>query len=204
MGKQPTEKSKPYHHGDLRRALIAAALEILHNEQAWDFTLRELARRAGVSHAAPYRHFADKQELLAEVAALGFETLRQRLLQATQQHQNDSKAQLSAMGQAYVAFAVEHPAHFRLMFGSELAGEQRYPALLEAAAATRGTMTEAVRRSAEAGLFGASDPQVQALAAWSLVHGLAMLLIDRRVEPMPVDVPALAGAITQAFVRGMS
>lgn len=204
MDSQPTDSSKPYHHGDLRRALMTAALEILHKEQAWDFTLRELARRAGVSHAAPYRHFADKQELLSEVAALGFETLGQRLLQARRQHQANPKTQLSAMGEAYVLFAVENPAHFRLMFGPELAAERSYPVLAKAAAATREIMAEAVRDSAAAGLFGSSDPQVQALAAWSLVHGLAMLLIDKRVEPMPTDVAALTGAITRAFVHGLN
>lgn len=199
---QDGSTDKPYHHGDLRRALITAALEILNQEQDWSFTLRELARRAGVSHAAPYRHFADKQELLAEVAALGFEALRQRLLQVQQQVPEDSKAQLSAMGEAYVVFAVEHPAHFRLMFGPDLAGEQRFPALIEAATATREVMADAVQRSAGAGLFGANDPQIQALAAWSLVHGLAMLLIDQRVQPMPTDIHGLAAAITHAFVHG--
>lgn len=193
---------RPYHHGDLRRTLIATALKMLRQDQAWDFTLRELARRAGVSHAAPYRHFADKRELLAEVAALGHAALQEKMQEATQRHPDDPKAQLSALGQAYVAFAVENPAHFRLMFGPELATDPRHPVLQKAADATHALMIEAVRRSAAAGLFGIEDSRIQALAAWSLVHGLAMLLIDNRVRPMPADVNRLTAAITKAFVQG--
>lgn len=203
MGKKQAPAPRRYHHGDLRRAIIDAALQILTEEQNWDFTLRELARRAGVSHAAPYKHFAHKQELLSEVAALGFVALRQQMLKAVERHRDDPRAQLGAMGEAYVVFAVEHPAHFRLMFGPTLIGPQRSPALQEAAAASRQVMVDAVQRSAAAGLFGSDSTEIQALAAWSLVHGLAMLLIDNRVEPAPADVHAVAAAVTKAFVSAL-
>src|SRR4051812_17717177 len=94
----------PYHHGDLRRALIEMALTMLTEEGAWNFTLREVARRAGVSHAAPYNHFADKSALLAELAALGFETLRAQMETAAQRHPRSSRQALIAIGEAYVRF----------------------------------------------------------------------------------------------------
>lgn len=200
--KKTQAAGRPYHHGDLRRALLDTALQILREERNWDFTLRELARRAGVSHAAPYKHFADKQDLLSAVAALGFDALRRQMQAAIERHADDPVTQLAAMGEAYVVFAVDNPAHFRLMFGPDLIGEQPSPALQEAADASRQVMLETVRKSAAAGLFGSKDADVQALAAWSLVHGLAMLLIDNRLDPMPMDAHALAAAVTRAFISG--
>src|SRR5262245_29811022 len=101
-------RAQPYHHGDLRRALTDTALTMVTEEGAWNFTLREVARRAGVSHAAPYNHFADKAELLAEVAALGFRGLRRELEGAARRARSPGQALLN-IGTAYVRFGVEHP-----------------------------------------------------------------------------------------------
>ena len=174
----------PYHHGDLRRALVNAALALVTEEQDWGFSLREVARRAGVSHNAPYKHFADKRDLLAAIAAAGFEALRARLVAAVAETRS-ADAALVAIGVAYVRFGVENPAHYRLMFGPTLtAVEGGLPVLVVGAAAgAKSVLQEAVLRGAEAGCFTASpDSQaeldVAALSAWSLVHGLAMLAID--------------------------
>src|SRR4030095_395019 len=99
----------PYHHSDLRRALIDAALAMLTEEGAWNFTLRAVARRAAVSHAAPYNHFPDKTALLAEVAALGFQTLRQQMDTAARKHARSARQALLGIATAYVRFGVEHP-----------------------------------------------------------------------------------------------
>jgi len=173
-----------YHHGDLRRALVDAALALVAEEQDWGFSLREVARRAGVSHNAPYNHFADKRDLLAAVAAAGFESLRARMLAAAADA-GAAESALVAIGAAYVRFGTENPAHYRLMFGPALVtvGQCLPAALAEAAAGAKAVLEEAVLRGAREGRFAASpdDPaalDLAVLAAWSIVHGLTMLGID--------------------------
>jgi AcrR family transcriptional regulator len=180
--KAPSNPSKaPYHHGDLRRALIETALTMVREEGAWSFTLREVARRAGVSHAAPYNHFEDKSALLAEVAVLGFQALRREMETASQRHARSPREALAGIGAAYVRFGVENPAHYRLMFGPDLADRERHPALARAADAAFATLTDTLAVGQSAGVFRPGVVRDQALAAWSLVHGLTTLLIDRRL-----------------------
>src|SRR6201991_1831635 len=115
MPKTKDTNERPYHHGDLRRAIVRAALEILSETQSLEFSLRELARRAGVSHNAPYKHFAEKRELLAAVSAAGFEALTKRM-GAEAAKLDHPRAQLFAVLRAYVHYGVENPALYRLMF----------------------------------------------------------------------------------------
>ena len=176
----------PYHHGDLRRALIDTALAMVTEEGTWTFTLREVARRAGVSHAAPYNHFADKAALLAEVAALGFQALRREMETAARRPRSSRQA-LVGIATAYVRFGVEHPAHYRLMFGPELAEKERYPALQQASDATFAALTSVLERGQAAGQVRPGSVRDQALAAWSLVHGLTTLLIDQRLSFLGVS-----------------
>ena len=178
----PARPAKSYHHGDLRRALIDTALAMVTEEGAWNFTLREVARRAGVSHAAPYNHFEDKSALLAEVAALGFHSLREALEVAAGEQPHSAGQALARVGAAYVRFGVEHPAHYRLMFGAELADKERYPALQEASDAAFGVLTGVLERGQASGQVRRDPVLDQALAAWSLVHGLTTLLIDQRAS----------------------
>jgi AcrR family transcriptional regulator len=197
----------PYHHGDLRRALIETALAMVTEEGTWKFTLREVARRAGVSHAAPYNHFADKSALLAEVAALGFQALRRELEEAARRPRS-SRQVLIGIAVAYVRFGVEHPAHYRLMFGPELAEEEeRYPVLQQASDATFTALTTALERGQAVDEVRPGSVRDQALAAWSLVHGLTTLLIDQRLSSLGVSASEaerqarLAGA---ALFEGLS
>jgi AcrR family transcriptional regulator len=196
----------PYHHGDLRRALIDTALAMVTEEGTWNFTLREVARRAGVSHAAPYNHFADKSALLAEVAALGFQALRREMEEVARRPRSSRQA-LITIAVAYVRFGVEHPAHYRLMFGPELAEEERYPVLQQASDATFAVLTSALERGQAAGEVRPGSVRDQALAAWSLVHGLTTLLIDQRLSFLGVSTSEaerqarLAGA---ALFEGLS
>jgi AcrR family transcriptional regulator len=171
----------PYHHGDLRRALIETALGMVTEEGAWNFTLREVARRAGVSHAAPYNHFADKSALLAEVAALGYQALG-RDMEAAGHRPRSSRQALLGLATAYVRFGIEHPAHYRLMFGPELADKERYPVLQQASDATFAALTRALERGQAAGDVRRGSVRDQAVVAWSLVHGLTTLLIDQRLS----------------------
>ena len=186
--KQPSgSQTKQYHHGDLRRALTDAALAMVTEEGAWNFTLREVARRAGVSHAAPYNHFADKAELLAEVAALGFRALR-RGMEGGSRGARSARRALLGIATGYVRFGVEHPAHYRLMFGPELAQKERYPVLQEASDATFAVLTSALQRGQAAGELRRGPVRDQAVVAWSLVHGLTTLLIDQRLSFLGVSI----------------
>jgi AcrR family transcriptional regulator len=188
----------PYHHGDLRRALIDTALTMVTEEGTWNFTLREVARRAGVSHAAPYNHFADKTELLAEVAALGFQELGREMDRSARRPRSAHQA-LLAIATAYVRFGVKHPAHYRLMFGPELAAKEQYPVLQQASDATFSALTGALERGQAAGALRRGPVRDQAVAAWSLVHGLTSLLIDQRLSFLGIS---LTEADRQARVAG--
>jgi AcrR family transcriptional regulator len=173
-----------YHHGDLRRALIDSALALVAKEQNWAFSLREVARHAGVSHNAPYNHFADKRELLAAVAAAGLEALRGRILDAISNIDAADKA-LIRTGVVYVKFGLENPAHYRLMFSSELSAGTlaRPPMVVEAGLRTREVLESIIRRGVRDGIFATAlnrndELQAAVLTAWSAVHGLTMLSID--------------------------
>jgi AcrR family transcriptional regulator len=175
---------RPYHHGGLRSALIEAAMTMLTEEQNWNFSLREVASRAGVSHNAPYNHFADKRELLVAVASLGFARLRERMLSALAGARNPKTA-LIGIGVAYVEFGLQNPAHYRLMFGPALSSAEdgRPSLLMQAAAGARSVLDDTIARGAQAGVFAVSprnkrELQVAALTAFSTVHGLTMIAID--------------------------
>jgi AcrR family transcriptional regulator len=171
-------KQRSYHHGDLRQALVHSALEILSEAGVGGLSLRAAARRAQVSAMAPYRHFADKEALLAAVAEYGFRELASRLTAATATAA-DPRAGLAALGVAYVLFACDQPSLFKLMFGPTIERKSGHPVLEEAGSAC----FNALRQAVEAAKFfeGDYDPGDVALACWSLVHGLSALIVDGRL-----------------------
>jgi AcrR family transcriptional regulator len=177
---------KPYHHGDLRRVVIETALRLVTEEQDWTFSLREVARRAGVSHRAPYNHFPEKLDLLAAVAAVGFDRLHDGLARATEGI-GDPETLLDLICRTYVHLGLENPALYRLMFGPVLSdtGAGDRPTVARAAGdRARAVLEDAILRGARAGVFAVSadnrrDAILAAFAAWSAVHGLTMLVIDR-------------------------
>ena len=200
--------ARKYHHGDLRRALIDAALSLLTESQDWGFSLREVARRAGVSHNAPYNHFPEKRDLLGAVSAAGFQTLRGRMLDRL--GEADPAADLRATTQAYLGFAAENPALYRLMFGSALVdgGRTRPLDALEAGKATKAVLDQIIERGATAGRFAVdpADPdalRLAALACWSGIHGLTMLLLDSKVVDPP-PVPLLVDALVTRMLEGLT
>ena len=208
MRKRPAPPTRPYHHGDLRRALIAAALDLVTEKQDWTFSLREVARRAGVSHNAPYSHFAEKQDLLAAVAAAGFEVLRDRMRSAVAGLQA-ADAALIASGRAYVDFALENPARYRLMFGPELAkAAGGRPAEARAAGdEARAVLIDIIRAGARSGVFAipSDDPrdiEIAVLSAWSVVHGLTLLLLDNLREGTAAADDVIEG-VQQTLLRGL-
>jgi len=179
-----------YHHGDLRAALIRAGLAILAEEGMQALTLRAVARRAGVSHNAPYRHFADKEALLAAIAEEGFVELAARVEEARSHAPASPRAQLEDSGWAYVQFALAHPDHLRVMFGVPFTDPQAYPGLLAAGARAFRVLVEIIEAGQQAGEFIAGEPRQIAFAAWGMVHGLALLLANQQV---PRDLRATYG-----------
>lgn len=180
-----SEGAKPYHHGNLREALVEAALGLLERDGA-AFTLRAAAKAVGVSHTAPYNHFSDKAALLAVVSIRGFEMLEAAVEAARAEAGADPGAQLAATGEAYVFFAAEHPALFRLMFGPRT--EDRYSEAVRAASLSAfEALVRVMRNGMEQGVFRPGDPRASAFTAWSLVHGMAQLAIDRTGPLFPDD-----------------
>jgi AcrR family transcriptional regulator len=201
---KPRADERPYHHGDLRRAMVKAAFELLHETQGLEFSLRELARRAGVSHNAPYKHFADKRELLAAVSAAGFEKLTKRMADGRARH-SDPRAQLFAVLRAYIDHGVESPALYSLMFGGYLSGPDRERPAIELAEAEKAkTLLADVIVAGGLGHVVAgkswNERKVAGaiLACWSLVHGLTLLMADGLVGPKKK-----AGALGDSLVQGM-
>ncbi len=191
----PTPKAT-YHHGDLRTALLEAAVVALREGGIAGLSLRDCARRVGVSHAAPYRHFASKDLLLAAIAGQGFAWLA-AAGRAAMAGQRDPQARLDAYGQAYVRFAVAHPEHFRVMFTAQIADCTE--ADQEVADAAFGLLRDAVAAVQAASPDAAiPDADTAAVAYWSRPHGLAMLLLDGRVPPEAWDTPQKLAALVHA------
>ena len=185
--------SRRYHHGDLRRAVLDAAVTVITESGPSGVSLRDLARRAGVSHAGPIHHFGDKAGVLTALAAEGYTLLADAVIDAQQR-----TGQLVEMGVAYIRFAVEHRAHFEVMFRPDL-----YHADDPAVASAR-------QRASEALVSGAgsvtdrqpgSDTDLLAVAAWSLVHGFATLWLTGALQTeLGPDLDAAARAVAETLV----
>ena len=180
-----SHRKRSYHHGDLQAALIQSAGDILEKEGVEALSLREVARRAGVSHSAPYRHFAEREALLAALAAEGFGMLAQAQQAAA------ASGGLRGMGEAYVQFALAHPQRFRLMFGGQIS-IAKHAQLREVATKTFTGLSGAL----SAGVPEAKGARDASIAAWALVHGLAQLLLGDRIAKA-----AKQGRDDAAFVR---
>ena len=187
-----------YHHGDLKRALTGAALSLVAEKGPKGFTLTEAARRAGVSAAAPYRHFADKAELLATVAHQGFVELHAEL-RAAAESASEPKARVIDLGCAYVRWAINHPDHYRVMFGAEL-NKADHPILAVAAEQAFDDLLDAITKCQEAGLVEGQDPRDVAGPLWSLVHGIASLVIGGELRAVEIHQDTelmVVGSVTQ-------
>lgn len=196
----PARRRRPanrYHHGDLRRALIAEAVRTIQHDGIAGLTLRAVGLRLRVSRTALYRHFADKAALLAAVAGDGFSLLRTALSAAWEQGGRNRDA-FEAMGLAYVRFALDHPAHYRVMFGGFRQGAVVDEALSHEAECAFRVLVDALVEQQRAGLVRRDDPLQLARFIWSLVHGIAMLAIDGQLQQQGADAETVAGF---AFAR---
>lgn len=190
-----------YHHGDLRNALVSEGLKLLEEAGHSDFTLRDLARRVGVSAAAPYAHFTDKSALLAAIATTGFVRLKAALESAVA-NDKDPAAQFLHMGSAYVRFGMDHPALYKLMFASEElpAKQGDFPELQGAAEAAFDLLTGLLERMQRQGFLRAGDPEADGLSVWAHVHGLASLIITGRVECAGDPAPQPAECVSSSLM----
>ena len=158
-----------YHHGDLRNGLLEAARSILEEESLSALTLRAVARKAGVSHAAPYRHFPNHEALLVELSIEGFDELRDAIADAAKAQGSESD-KIASIGAAYMRFVAARPALARLMFGGQLPNRDQFPAL--------GLKADSIGAEIGATL---SDNAL-GLAVWAAVHGLAMLVLENVID----------------------
>ena len=172
-------ESRPYHHGNLREALLQAAIRLIAEMGPNNFTLREVARRASVSHNAPYRHFRDKDDLLGAVAAQGFRELTQAMLEEAASKSN-ARDRLKHSGLAYVSFALRRPEHFTVMFDLP-ASKCQHPECTEASKGAFAALLSFVEDCQVEGQLPSGRSRERALLAWSLVHGIARLAVTGRL-----------------------
>jgi len=173
-GKKP---AKPYHHGDLRRALLDEALRTIQTHGVEHLTMRSVGERLGVSRSALYRHFADKQSLLATVGTEGFRMLRQALADAWERN-GRCRSGFAGMARAYVQFAVEHPSHYRVMFGGFIESAAKDDEFIGEARAAFQVLVDALVEQQNTCAIRRDEPVLMAHFVWALVHGTAMLVID--------------------------
>ncbi|MER6466052.1 TetR/AcrR family transcriptional regulator [Streptomyces sp. NPDC001288] len=186
-----SQAGSTYHHGDLRAACLRAARELLEEDGSAGLSLRAVARRAGVSATAPYRHYADRDALVSAVAAQGYRELAGHLLAA---HPSPTTPdELAAVAVAYVRFALDHPALFRAMFAEpcDPNSEERVAATAAISAYVHGIVR---------GAFPDADADALSTTVWALVHGLAFLHLDGKLD---ASAPELVAAQVRAAVRAL-
>jgi AcrR family transcriptional regulator len=183
----PTQPRRPYHHGNLRRALLDEALITIRAEGVHALTLREIGARLGVSRTALYRHFADKRALLTAVATEGFRMLREQLVTAWEEG-GRGRPGFQSMGVAYVRFAVANPSHYSVMFGGFVDAQAPEPGLCAEAEGAFQALVDALTALQREGIVRSDDAVLMARFVWAVVHGVAMLGIDGQLpEPGGVE-----------------
>lgn len=204
----PLERSDGrYHHGDLKPALKQAARERLSSHGSSAISLREIARTLGVSHAAVYRHYTDREELLADLAADGFATLARAQREAIVAAGPSPVEQLKACGRAYVRFGIDQPHLLQLMFGPEIERATTYGPLAEGGCELAAILSDLIGQGQASGDLRGGDSRDLALAAWSIVHGLTLLLVGQRIPGATVDMvfaKRAARHCTDLLVEGLA
>jgi len=197
-----TDRARAYHHGNLRPALVAEAAAMVAEGGAASVTMRAIGERLAVSRAAAYRHFADKSTLLAAVAAAGFNQLHRCVAAVDARAPGSSAERFRRMGEEYVRFALENPAHYRLMYGKEALAREDQPELREAANALYEYLVDVIRAYQRSGVIKRGDPRVLAYVAWSAVHGLASLVSEEQIHDT-INVQGLIRQTTRTVLDGM-
>jgi AcrR family transcriptional regulator len=186
-----------YHHGDLKNALIRAGSQILVEEGIAALSLRKVAGRAGVSHSAPYAHFPDKQALVAAISTEGFRQLYERLKGAVDANRSDPSGMLVEVAHAYLTFALDSPAFFKVMFSGILEQEKAYPDFVAMSTKNFQLLVELVAQGQAAGVLPVGPPERMAISIWSTVHGFTALMIDRQIPRSIRETPDLKATLRQ-------
>lgn len=198
-----TALKQKYHHGDLHTGLLDAALEIIGEAGPQGLTIRAVARRAGVSHAAPYRHFTDKDELILAVVERGFTLMQQTMQARKDEAPQDALNQFAASGMAYVDFALQHPAYYRIMFSGDLLSTTGHVSLQHTSSQALQDMVSDISRCQELGLVRTGDATTQALTILSTIHGFVSLVNDNRIGHLLDESKSLQdvrdGVLTMIF-----
>jgi AcrR family transcriptional regulator len=195
----------PYHHGSLPEALMDGVARAVTEHGVSGVSLRDVARQAGVSHSAPAHHFGSKAGMLTAFAARGYDLLAESVIaEVLAAAPADGPAELAAIGRGYVAFAVAHQAEFEVMFSPD-AIDIEDPRLHAASEGAYALLTAAIRRCGEQGLLHGRSPEVVAVAAWSMVHGLSALWLSGRLAERieEQDPHRLAAAVSALFVESI-
>ncbi|PHS15366.1 MAG: TetR family transcriptional regulator [Kangiella sp.] len=201
-----SDESKPYHHGDLQQKLICAARELLEQNNVASLSLRAVAKKVGVSHSAPYRHFKDKESLLAGIAAVGFNELASKMLEAVSMYPDDPVAQLQEAGYEYMKLAMKNPQCMQLMFGNILPCHEAYPELQSSGEFAFNGLKIIIEAGQSKGVFKAGNVELLALTAWSTIHGLSILFISGQIEEtisLSVDIKELAFSVSEIMLNGI-
>lgn len=171
---------KTYHHGDLKNALIQAGIEILATEGAGGLSLRKAARQAGVSHAAPYAHFADKQTLIAAIASDGHKKIFEKFEALQARYADDPLRQFLSGAWAYMQFGLESPNHYKITFSGAIQDEHSHPEFLQYSQRNMQTLRNIIEQCRSAGVLSGDDidSELQAVSIWGLLHGLVLLMIQ--------------------------
>jgi len=176
-------KKTAYHHGNLKEALIAASLEILSEKGIEGLSLRNVAKKVGVSHTAPYNHFADKQVLLAAISTAGHEQLHQVLMITFEKSKDNPQNIIPEIAWTYLQFAMNNPAKFKLMFSGALEEERNHPAFIEVTSKTIAHFEEIIVFCQNKGQLPAGRVDNLAIKLWSEVHGFSTLMLENQFPP---------------------
>jgi AcrR family transcriptional regulator len=202
----PINGRRPYHHGDLRRSLIQAGSTLIEEKGLSGLSLREVARAAGVSHTAPYRHFQDKADLLAAIAQVGFERLTDEAGKAGRAHQGDPRRQFLAAAVQYILFSVRHPSMAHLLFGGVINMRTAPRSLKQASWAAFELVETIINQGKQAGIFRERDTMELAVTTWSGIHGLAQLISGgylTRLASTEPQVETLGKLVCELLLTGI-
>jgi len=197
---------KPYHHGDLHQEILCSACELLEENNIASLSLRAVAKKVGVSHTAPYRHFKDKESLLAGIAKLGFDELALQMQDAVKCYPHDPAAQMQEAGHRYVQMAINSPQCTQLMFGGILPRNDTYPELRASGDMAFDGLKAIIEEGQSQNVFKQGDVEELALAAWAGIHGLSLLLIGGNLPEIlsiPTDIRPLTTAVTSTMLDGL-
>jgi len=188
-----------YHHGDLKNALIEAGTQVLAEKGVAGLSLRAVARRAGVSHAAPYAHFADKQALIAAISTEGYRRVYEQLEAVLERYPSEPLRQLVEAGWTYVQFATADPARFRTTFSGAVEKQKDYPAYVEMSQKSFALVVRIVQACQAEGILAEGASEQMAVSVWSLVHGLVALQVEGQLSHELADPTRLRAQLLFAL-----